>query len=64
MQYFRDEGLEADLPQNDAEVVCVGPVDGVIRIRVQTPDMPPTQKKHYVTVDSESFEVVRYSYSR
>ena len=63
-QYVETEGLEIDLNQTDAVVVCVGPANGEILIRIQTPGTPASERKHTFRVDSESFVVTDYAYSR
>ena len=64
INFIGEKNLDIDLEVNDGEFVCVGPVDGKLHLRIQTPEMAASTKKHYFDVDAKSFAVLKHSFSR
>ncbi len=64
LQFIVKEKLEINLQMEGGEMICIGPVGGKIILRIQTPEMEPTTKKHYFNIDAENYSVIKHSFSQ
>jgi hypothetical protein len=64
INFIEESRLEIDLDIKDGEFTCVGPVNGKLHLRIQSPDMDESTKKHYFEVDAKSYVVEKHAFSR
>lgn len=64
LNFISKKQLKIDLEIKDGQIICVGPVNGKLHLRIQTPEMDVSTKKHYFDVDAKSFAVLKHSFSR
>ena len=64
VNFISENQFEIDLDIENGEFICVGPVNGKLHLRIQTPDMDTSTKKHYFYVNAKSFAVEKHAYSR
>ena len=64
IDFIENNQLKVDLGIENGEFVCVGPTNGKLHLRIQTPEMDASTKKHYFDVDAKSYAVLKHAYSR
>lgn len=64
LKYIKEKNIKINVPRENGEFACITPNENEIYVRLQSPFLKASDKKHLFVINAITYEVIRASYSR
>ena len=64
LKFIEEKDIKTNVTVESGEFICVTPNEKEIYVRLQTPNLKPSDNKHMFFVNAKTYEIIRHAYGR